>query len=51
MVATIHPANHLGKAIEARPLHRPQWMRLEERDHLLAQLLEAFDAKLSFRSP
>src|SRR3989304_1701544 len=39
-----HHRNHLGKAIEARPLHRPQWMLLEERGDF-CQLLQSPDAE------
>ncbi len=42
----MHEADHLGKAIEARPLHRPQWIRLEERHHSFGQLPESSDAEL-----
>ena len=41
----MHEADHLGKAIEARPLHRPQWIRLEERHHSFGQLSESPDAE------
>jgi hypothetical protein len=44
MVASFHEPNHLGKAIEARPLDRPQWMLFAE-CHDLSQLLEAADAE------
>ena len=46
MFASVHEADHLGKAIEARPLHRPQWIRLEERHHSFGQLPESPDAEL-----
>jgi hypothetical protein len=46
MFASLHEADHLGKAIEARPLHRPQRIRLEERYHSFGQLLESPDAEL-----
>jgi hypothetical protein len=46
MFASMHEADHLGKAIEARPLHRPQWIRLEERHHSFGQLPESPDAEL-----
>jgi len=42
----MHEADHLGKAIEARPLHRPQWIRLEKRHHSFGQLPESPDAEL-----
>src|SRR5882672_7314937 len=44
--APLHEADHLGKAIEARPLHRPQWIRFEERHHSFRQLFESPDAEL-----
>jgi hypothetical protein len=46
MFASMHKADHLGKAIEARPLHRSQWIRLEERRHSFGQLSESPDAEL-----
>ena len=45
MFASCHEANYLGKAIEARPLHRPQWIGLEERHHSLRQFPEPPDAE------
>jgi hypothetical protein len=45
MIASLHEANHLGKAIEARSLHRPQWMSLEERYDSFGQLLESSDTE------
>ena len=39
-----HNRNHLGKAIETGPLHRPQWMLLEERDDS-CQLLQSSGAE------
>ena len=42
----MHEADHLGKAIEARPLHRPQWIRPEEWHHSFGQLPEFPDAEL-----
>ena len=41
MVTSLHEADHLDKAIEARSLHRSQWIRLEERYHLFGQLLDS----------
>ena len=46
MFASLHEADHLGKAIETRSLNRPQWMRLEERHHSPGQLLKSSDAEL-----
>src|SRR6266705_3449693 len=46
MFASLHEADHLGKAIETRSLSRPQWMRLEERHHSPGQLLKSSDAEL-----
>ena len=46
MFASTHEADHLGKAIETRPLHRPQRIRLEERDHSFGQFLDPPDAEL-----
>jgi hypothetical protein len=45
MIASLHEANHLGNAIEARSLHRPQWMSLEERYDSFGQLLETSDTE------
>ena len=45
VIAPFHETDHLGKAIETQPLHRPQWMLLKERHHLL-QLLQTTDAQL-----
>jgi hypothetical protein len=45
MLAPLHEVNHLGKALEARSLHRPQWVRLEERYDPFGQLLESPDAE------
>jgi len=39
-----HHLDHLGKAIETRPLHRPQWMLLEERGDF-CQLLQSPDTE------
>ena len=46
MLASLHQANHLGKTLETRALHRPQWMSLEERYDSLGQLLESSDTEL-----
>ena len=46
MLTSIHEADHLGKTIEARPFHCPQWIRLEERHHSFGQLLDPPDAEL-----
>jgi hypothetical protein len=46
MFASTHEADHLDKAIEARSLHRSQWIRLEERYHSFGQLLDSPDAEL-----
>jgi hypothetical protein len=46
MFASLHEANHLSEALEARSLHRPQWMSLEERYDSFGQLLESSDAEL-----
>ena len=46
MFAPLHKADHPGKTIETRPLHRPQRIRLEERDHSFGQLLDPPDAEL-----
>jgi len=46
MFTSLHEADHLGKAIEARSLHCPQWVRLEEWHHSFGQLLESSDAEL-----
>jgi len=46
MLASLHEADHLGKALETRSLHRPQWMSLEERYDSFGQLLESPDAEL-----
>ena len=46
MFASTHEADHLDKAIEARSLHRSQWIRLEERYHSFGQLLDSPYAKL-----
>jgi hypothetical protein len=46
MFASLHEANHLSEAIEARSLHRPQWVRLKEWHHSFGQLLESSDAEL-----
>jgi hypothetical protein len=46
MLASLHEADHLGEALETRSLHRPQWMRFEERHHPLGQLFETSDAEL-----
>ena len=46
MFASVHEVDHLGKAIGARPLHRSQWIRLEERHHSFGQLPESSDAEL-----
>jgi hypothetical protein len=35
VIASLHHRDHLGEAIEARPLDRPQWMQPEERHHML----------------
>jgi hypothetical protein len=43
---SLHEADHPGKAVEARPLHRPQRIRLEERHHSFGQLLDPPDAEL-----
>jgi len=43
--ASLHEADYLGKAIEARPLHCPQWIRLEEWNHSFRQLPEPSDAE------
>jgi len=45
MLTSLHEANHLGKALETRPLHRPQWMSLEERYDSVGQRLESPDAE------
>jgi hypothetical protein len=45
VIASLHDGNHLGKAIETRSLHRPQWMSLEERYDSFGQLLESPDAE------
>ena len=46
MFASLHEADHPGEAIETRPLHRPQRIRLEERHHSFGQLLDSPDAEL-----
>ena len=46
MFASTHEADHLDKAIEARSLHRSQWIRLEERHHSFGQLLDSPYAEL-----
>jgi hypothetical protein len=46
MFASVHEADYLGKAIKARPLHRSQWIRLEERHYSFGQLPESSDAEL-----
>ena len=46
MFASMHEADHLGKAIEARSLYRPQRIRFEERHHSFGQLLESPDTEL-----
>ena len=45
MFASLHEADYLGKTIEARPLHRPQWIRFEERHHSFGELLGPSDAE------
>ena len=46
MLTSLHEANHLGKALETRSLHRPQWVSFEERYDPGAQLVESLDAEL-----
>jgi hypothetical protein len=46
VIASSHHDDDLGKAFEARTLHRPQWMRSEEWHHSFGQLLESPDAEL-----
>ena len=43
VIAAFHETDHLGKAIETQPLHRPQWMLRKECHHFL-QLLQTTDA-------
>ena len=46
MLASLHETNHLGKALETRSLHRPQWVSFEERYDPSGQLVESPDAEL-----
>ena len=45
MISALHEMDHLGEAIETRPLDRPQWIRFEERHHSFGQLLEPSNAE------
>jgi hypothetical protein len=45
VIALLHGLNHLGKAVEARPLYRPQWIGLKEWNDPFGQLLEPSDAE------
>ena len=45
MISALHEMDHLGEAIETRPLDRPQWIRFEERHHSFGQLLEPPNAE------
>ena len=44
--ASLHETDHLGEAIKARSLYRPQRFRFEERHHSFGQFLESPDAEL-----
>jgi hypothetical protein len=46
VLTSLHKVDHLGEAIEARSLHRPQWIRREERHHSFGQIRESSDAEL-----
>ena len=45
VIASLHEADHLGEAIEAPSLHRPQWIRFEERHHSFGQLSDSPNAE------
>ena len=45
VITSLHHGDHLGKAFEARTLHRPQWFRSEEWHHSFGQLLDSPEAE------